>query len=174
VHRRDEIRASRISEPPNQSDACAVGECEKSNDDGLLGRCAVAGGEVRSNGRDEPGLSDYRIRQFARNLKRAESDRQRTGTIRNKELDDSLRAALAQEGVFPEFVGVEVDRVMAAVFGADRCVTAHQLAPSNHRIQRSRTRPHQPDGAVALKTAVRAGGRMAEYRMHGPAAQAYE
>jgi hypothetical protein len=114
---RNEIRASCISELHSQNDDRAVGKYKKSNNDEHLGGCAVAGEDVRSNGGDEPGLSDYRIRQLAGwYLERAEADRQGTGTIWNKELDDALRAALAQEGVFPEFIGVEFDRVIAAVF----------------------------------------------------------
>jgi hypothetical protein len=120
VHRcteRDEIRTSAISEPHSHRDGCALGECEKSNNDGLLGGCAVAGGGLPSNGGD--GLSDHRIRQLAAwYLDRAETERQRTGTIRNDELDGALRAVLAEEGVFPEFIGLEFERVMGAVFGS--------------------------------------------------------
>jgi putative DNA primase/helicase len=114
----NESSVSRISEPHSQVDSCAVGKGEKSNNDGLLGGCAVAGGCFPANGRDKPGLSDFRIRQLAAwYVDRSEAERQETGTIRNKELDDALRAALAREGVFPEFIGVEFDRVIAAVFG---------------------------------------------------------
>ena len=72
-----------------------------------------------SNGGDRPGLSDHRIRQLAAwYLDRAETERQRTGTIRQVELDEALRMVLAQEGVFPEFAEVEFERVMRAVFGS--------------------------------------------------------
>jgi hypothetical protein len=122
VHRcteRDEIRVSRISEPHSRTDGCAVGKCEKSNNDGLLCGCAVAGGGAPSNGGDEPGLSDYRIRQLAGwYLECAEAERQATGTIRQPELDEALQLALAEEGVFPEFIAVEFERVMRAVFGS--------------------------------------------------------
>jgi len=115
---RDEIRLSRISELHSHTDGCAVEKCEKSKSDGLLGGCAVAGGGLVTNGRDKPGLSDYRIRQLAGwYLDRAESERQETGTIRQTELDDALRMVLSKEGVLPEFIGVEFERVMGAVFG---------------------------------------------------------
>jgi putative DNA primase/helicase len=121
VHRcteHDEIRLSCNSEPHSQNDGCAVGKCEKSNNDGLLGECAVAEGGLVTNRRDEPGLSDYRIRQLAGwYLDRAEAERQKTGTIRQTELDDALRMVLSTEGVPPEFIRVEFERVMGAVFG---------------------------------------------------------
>jgi hypothetical protein len=121
VHRcteRDEIRLSCISEPHSQNDGCAVGKCEKSNNDGLLGGCAVAEGGLSITGGDSPGLSNYRIRQLAEWYRdRAEIERQQTGTIRQTELDEALRIVLSEEGVLAEFIGVEFERVMGAVFG---------------------------------------------------------
>jgi putative DNA primase/helicase len=114
---RDEIRTSRISEPHSPTDGCAVGKCEKFNNDGLLCGCAVARGGIPPNGGDEPGLSDYRIRQLAGwYLDRGDAERRETGTIRQTELDEALRMVLVEDGVFPEFIGVEIERVMRAVF----------------------------------------------------------
>jgi Protein of unknown function (DUF3631) len=115
----DEIRTSRISEPHSQTDGSAVGKSENPNSCGFLGGCAVARGSIPPNGGDEPGLSDYRIRQLAGwYLDRAEAERQETGTIRQTELDDALRMVLAEDGVFPEFITVEFGRVMRAAFGS--------------------------------------------------------
>jgi hypothetical protein len=114
---RDEIRTSRISEPHGQPDGCAVGRCEKSNNDGLLCGCAGVRGGTSSTGRDGPGLSDYRIRPFAGWYReRAEAERRGTGTIRQAELDEALRTVLAKEGVIPEFIALEFKRVMGVVF----------------------------------------------------------
>jgi hypothetical protein len=78
---------------------------------------AVAGGVLPLNGEDGPGLSQQRIRQLAGWYRdQAEGERQRTGAIRQTELAETLRAALAKEGVFPEFIAVEFERVMRAVF----------------------------------------------------------
>jgi hypothetical protein len=122
VHRcpeHDEIRVPHISELHSQTDGCAVGKCETSNNDGLLGGCAVARGGIPPNGGAEAGLSDYRVRQLAAwYLDRAEAVRQETGTIRQTELDEALRMVLAENGVFPEFITVEFERVMRAVFGS--------------------------------------------------------
>jgi hypothetical protein len=105
VHRcteRSEIRVSRISKPHSQLDGCAVGNGEKSNNDGLLGGCAVAGGDLPSNGGDRSGLSDYRIRELAGwDCDCAEAQRQETGTMRQAELDEALRKAfLPRMGCF--------------------------------------------------------------------------
>jgi hypothetical protein len=115
---RDEIRTSWISEPHSQNDGCALPNCENPNNDELLGTRAVAKGGIPPNGGDEPGLSDYRIRRLAGwYLDRAEGERQRTGTIRQSELDEALRMVLAEDGGLPEFIAVEFERVMRAVFG---------------------------------------------------------
>jgi uncharacterized protein DUF3631 len=122
VHRcteRDETRTSAASQPHSENENCAVGESKKPNNDSLLGGCAVASGETPSNSGVESGLSDYRIRQHADwYLERAEADRQKTGQIRQTELDAALRKVLAEDGVLPEFIAVEFERVMAAVFGS--------------------------------------------------------
>ena len=120
VHRstaRDETRTSAASEPHSENGNCAVGESGKSNNDSLLGGCAVAGGEASSNGGVAPGLSDYRIRQHADwYLARGEAERQKTGSIRQTALDAALRKVLAEDGVLPEFIALEFERVMDAVF----------------------------------------------------------
>jgi Protein of unknown function (DUF3631) len=114
----DEIRASRVSEPHSQNQGCALGKCEHPNNDRLLGGCAVARGGIPPNGRDEAGLSDYRIRQLAGwYLDRGDAERRETGTIRQTALDEALRMVLAEDGVFPEFIAIEFERVMRAVFG---------------------------------------------------------
>jgi putative DNA primase/helicase len=109
----DEIRVSCISEPHSKLEGCAVEKDEKSNNDGLLGGCAVAGGDLPSE------LSDYRIRELAAwYVNRGEAERQETGTIRQAELDEALRKVLTNEGVFQEFIEVEFERVMGAVFAS--------------------------------------------------------
>ena len=76
-------------------------------------------GVFRPTGGDEAGLSDYRVRQLAGwYLDRADAERRETGTIRQTELDEALRTLLAEEGVFPEFIAVEFERVMRAVFAS--------------------------------------------------------
>jgi hypothetical protein len=113
----DEIRTSRISEPHSEIHGCALGKSENSNNDGLLGGCAVARGGIPPNGGDEAGLSDYRIRQLAGwYLDRADAERREAGTLRQTELDEALRKLLAEDGVFEEFITVEFERVMRAVF----------------------------------------------------------
>jgi hypothetical protein len=115
----DEIRTSGVFKPHSEKDGCALGKCEKPNNDGLLGGCAVAREGIPSNGRDEAGLSDYRVQQLAAwYLDRADAERRETGTLRQTELDEALRTLLAENGVFPEFIAVEFERVMRAVFGS--------------------------------------------------------
>jgi hypothetical protein len=83
----------------------------------LLGGCAVAEGGLPINGKDVPGLNEFRIRELAAwYLNRVEAERQARGTIRRPELDEALRKVLAEEEVFPEFIGAEFERVMGAVF----------------------------------------------------------
>jgi Protein of unknown function (DUF3631) len=122
VHRRterDETRIPCVSDPHSHAKSCAAGEREKSSNDSLLGGCAVASGGTPSNGGVESGLSDYRIRQHADwYLERGEAERQNTGDIRQTELDAALRTVLAEDGVLPEFIHVEFERVMCVVFGS--------------------------------------------------------
>jgi Protein of unknown function (DUF3631) len=115
----DEIRTSRISEPHSQEHGCALGKCENPNNNVLLGGCAVARGGISPNGGDEAGLSDHRVRQLAGwYLDRADAERRETGTLRQTELDAALRKLLADDGVFPEFIAVEFERIMCAVFAS--------------------------------------------------------
>ena len=115
----DEIRTSRASEPHSPEQTCALEKGENANNDGLLGGCAVARGGIPANGRDETGLSNHRVRQLAGwYLDRAEAERRETGMLRQVELDQALRTLLAENGVFPEFIAVEFERVMCSVFGS--------------------------------------------------------
>ncbi|MBR0861204.1 DUF3631 domain-containing protein [Bradyrhizobium sp. YCK136] len=116
---RSESSTSATSEPHSENENCAVGESAKSSNNSLPGGCAVAGGGAPSDGRVQPGLSDYRIRQHVDWYReRREAERQTTGDIRQTELDAALRRVLAEDGVLPEFIAVEFERVMAAVFGS--------------------------------------------------------
>jgi hypothetical protein len=64
-------------------------------------------------------MSDYRVRQLAGwYLDRADAERRETGTLRQAELDETLRKLIAEDGVFPEFIAIEFERVMRAVFGS--------------------------------------------------------
>ena len=67
----------------------------------------------------DKGLSPYLIRHLASwYLERFEQVRLATGTVQQDALDAELRAVLADRGVFPEFIAVEFERVMRAVFGS--------------------------------------------------------
>jgi hypothetical protein len=71
---------------------------------------------------DEPGLSSHRIRELAQRY-REQVDHYRNGGAdlspqSQADLDAELRRALRDEGVFPEFVEIEFERVIAAVFAA--------------------------------------------------------
>jgi putative DNA primase/helicase len=71
-----------------------------------------------ANGGNEPGLSQGRIRELAHwYLDRAtvQNEESETGDVSSAELDAALREVLREE-VFPEFVEVEFERVMKAVF----------------------------------------------------------
>jgi putative DNA primase/helicase len=136
VHRcteRDEIRVSRISEPHSADDGCALGECKKPNNDRLLGTCALSnGGNGQSMQRPKPGeprspewrglgLEPHTIEELARRyLDRFEAERKTPDGDADPEaqgrVDAELRKAIAGHGVFDEFVELEFERVMAAVF----------------------------------------------------------
>jgi len=192
---RDEIRTSEISQPHSPESGCAVEKCEKPNNDGLLGGCAVAkgatgkkvrtqvyevldaaspgerctlcgnggparikhGGRVnlwhpgcadryvaaladppvkvpvlppdsldehgaarsaRPQSRGEPGLGDRTIRGLGDEYtERAYANAQANGgDTRTAELDAWLRQRLADEGVRPEHIEIEFERVMQVVF----------------------------------------------------------
>jgi hypothetical protein len=65
----------------------------------------------------DKGLSPYRIRQLANwCLEKFEEERLAAGTVQQSARDAELRAVLAEDGVFDEFIEVEFERVMVAVF----------------------------------------------------------
>ena len=188
---RDEIRTSEILQPHSPESGCAVEKCEKPNNDGRLGGCAVAkgatckkartqvyevlgaaspserctlcgnggparikhGGRVnlwhpgcadryvaaladppvkvpvlppdhgaarsaRPQSRGEPGLGDRTIRGLGDEYtERAYANAQANGgDTRTAELDAWLRQRLADEGVRPEYIEIEFERVMQVVF----------------------------------------------------------
>jgi hypothetical protein len=153
AHQAANTGTSDISEVHTEDNGCAVGKCEKPNNDGLVGGCALAKGgigekthvrtararsddlpytgpvvEVPDLGPDpldeygvpvtEPGLSQRRIRELRQHcLDLAEAQRQYGGEIDQAEIEEDLRVILREE-VLPEFVEVEVARVMQAVFAA--------------------------------------------------------
>ncbi len=97
-------------------------KCEKPNNDGLLDGCTVAKGEKPQNAhaypRDEPlGLSEWRIRQLAAEFQEwANAEFDATHNVNRAALEHRLRAVLAAEGVAPEFIEIEFERVMKIVF----------------------------------------------------------
>jgi uncharacterized protein DUF3631 len=121
---RDEIRTSDISQPHSPDPGCAVGKFKKPDNDGLLDGCAVGKGESGQNERAEggsglaPGLSRRTLADLAHDYtERAYANAQENeGDTRTAELDAWLRQRLAAEGVLPEFVEVEFQRVMTEVF----------------------------------------------------------
>jgi hypothetical protein len=121
---RNEIRTSDISQPHSPDPGCAVGKFKKPDNDGLLGGCAVGKGESGQNERAEggsglaPGLSRRTLADLAHDYtERAYANAQENeGDTRTAELDAWLRQRLAAEGVLPEFVEVEFQRVMTEVF----------------------------------------------------------
>ena len=130
---RDEIRVSRISEVRSPEDGCAVSKCEKPNNDGPLGTCALSNGENgQRTQRPKPrepwstewrglGLEPRTIGDLARwYLGRFEAERKTPDGDADPEaqgrVDAELHAVLADYGVFPEFIAVEFERVMRAVF----------------------------------------------------------
>ncbi|UQD71543.1 DUF3631 domain-containing protein [Bradyrhizobium japonicum] len=64
----------------------------------------------------DKGLSPYLIRELANwYLSKFEEERMANGTVQEEALNASLRAVLADRGVFPEFIEVEFERVMKVV-----------------------------------------------------------
>jgi hypothetical protein len=136
VHRcteRDETRVSRISEVHSPVDGCAVSKCEKPNNDGPLGTCALSNEENGQSTQwpkpDEPRspkwrglrLEPHTIEDLARwYLGRFEAVRKTHDGDADPEaqgrVDAELRAVLADYGVFPEFITTEFERVMKVVF----------------------------------------------------------
>ena len=65
---------------------------------------------------NDNGLSPYRIGQLANWYReKFEEGRLANGTVQQKALDAELRVVLADHGVFPEFIEIEFQRVMAVV-----------------------------------------------------------
>ena len=95
---------------------CEVGKSKKPNNDGLVRGCEVAkegsSGEPDKPANDEDkGLEHYTIRHLARQY------REQFYEVRDEdEVDAWLYRALAEYGVFPEFLKVEFVRVKDAVF----------------------------------------------------------
>ena len=87
---------------------------------GTAGTALAADGEkpepAAANGSDK-GLSPYRIRQLANwYLEKFEEEKLATGTVQQEALDAELRAVLADNGVFRDFIEIEFERVMVLVF----------------------------------------------------------
>ena len=62
-------------------------------------------------------MSDWRIRQLAAGyMEGAEAQFDSTGDTDRAALDRELRQTLSAEGVFPEFIEIELERVMKVVF----------------------------------------------------------
>ena len=119
----DEQGTSDISQPCTPETGCTVEESEKSNNDGPVNGCTVGKGESgetpRGNG-VEPGLPMAVIRELAGWYEdRAADQLHATGDVDRQALDTELRRILAErEGVFPEFIEAEFNRIITAVFGS--------------------------------------------------------
>jgi hypothetical protein len=86
---------------------------------GTAGTALAGGGQETNGGEESLRLSPYFIRHLASwYLERFEQERLATGTVQQNALDAELRAVLADRGVFPEFIDIEFERVMGAVFGS--------------------------------------------------------
>jgi putative DNA primase/helicase len=119
----DAIRTSENSQPDSPEQASPVVKCEKPNNDGLPSGCLVAKGgkgDARMSNpfNDGVGISTRRIRDLAEQYQeRAYANAQATdGHTRTADCDAWLRQALAEEGVFPEFINTEFRRVLDEVF----------------------------------------------------------
>jgi hypothetical protein len=128
----DGIRVSRISEVRSPDDGCAVSKCEKPNNDGPLGTCALSNGGSQSNAKAQTGqprspewrglgLEPHTIEELAHlYLSRFEAERKTPDGDADPEaqgrVDAELRAVLADHGVPPEFIEIEFDRVMKVVY----------------------------------------------------------
>jgi putative DNA primase/helicase len=119
----DEIRTSEISQPDSPDSPSPVEKREKPNNDGLESGCPVAKGGNGDARASRPldggvGVSAWRIRQLAeqyQDLAYANAQANGGDTL-TADCDAWLRRTLAEEGVFPEFVEVEFERVMDEVF----------------------------------------------------------
>jgi hypothetical protein len=85
---------------------------------GTAGTALAGGGQETNGGEESLGLSPCLTRQLANwYLEKFEEEKLATGTVQQNALDAELRAFLADNGVFPEFIEIEFERVMRAVFG---------------------------------------------------------
>jgi hypothetical protein len=108
---------SEISEPRTVKMGCEVGKSKKTNNDGLLRGCEVTKGGSRQGKPDKPangedkGLDNNTIGHLASQY------REQFYEARDEdEVDAWLYRALAEYGVFPEFLKAEFARVKDAVF----------------------------------------------------------
>ena len=119
----DEIRTSGAFQSATAKSDVAVSKCEKSNNDGLccgvaVGKGGKGNGSASSPSADGVGISAWHIHQLSDEYQdRAYANSQETGgDTRTAECDAWLRQKLADEGVLPESIEVEFQRVMAQVF----------------------------------------------------------
>ena len=119
----DEIRTSDAFQSATAKSDVAVAKCEKSNNDGLCCGVAVGKGDKGNGSASSPsadgvGISAWHIHQLSDEYQdRAYANSQETGgDTRTAECDAWLRQKLADEGVLPESIEVEFQRVMAQVF----------------------------------------------------------
>jgi hypothetical protein len=68
---------------------------------------------------EAPGLSPVAIRELARWYEEEGNRRRYGGELDQGALDRDLRQFLAERGVLPDFVSVEFERVMQAVFAVE-------------------------------------------------------
>jgi hypothetical protein len=123
VHSRPECDETGISEDfkvHSPKDGCAPSKCEKPNNDGLLGTCALSKGgngqNVRSPLNDELGLSRRRIQELADWYSDQGHQRYSEDRLDTAELDAELRLILREEVAFPEHIEIEFERVIQRVF----------------------------------------------------------
>ena len=113
----DEMDSSRISQSLNPETEREVGKCKKPNSDRLMRGREVASGGPRQGEPDRPangqdkGLDNNTVGHLASRY------RELFYELRDEdEADAWLYRALAEYGVFPEFLKIEVGRVKDAVF----------------------------------------------------------
>jgi hypothetical protein len=125
LNKRDETGTSATFQTSTEDSDVEVRKCEKSNNDGLcLGVEVREGGlgrerakQTSTNG-SAAGLSQRTIADLANDYTEAAyaNAQENSGDTRTVECDAWLRQSLADEGVRPEFIEVEFERVMAEVF----------------------------------------------------------
>ena len=122
----DEKGTSDLSQPCTSESGCTVEKCEKSNNDGPVTgarfkrgkwakrrRLLAATAPSRASRRPSSGGSPAGTRT------RPPTSYHATGDVDRPALDAELRRILAErEAVFPEFIEVEFNRIMTAVFGS--------------------------------------------------------